>query len=159
MFVEGCFLSEDKISLHFRIRIGDKEIEVTGATEYVKQLLERLVPNYLETQAVVGPKGKAPPTVSEVPGIEQTDSGPVITSPKKGELSQVEVLGLLLYASLDHASTSKDLIRLTKGSGVDVPVTARLTIMKGRVVHLPDKRWKLSVQGEKWVETEILPKL
>lgn len=150
---------KDENSLHFRIKIGDKEIEVTGSTEYVRQLLERLIPSYLEAPSIPMPKGKASVPVLQIPGIEQTDSGPAITSPKKAELSQPEVIGLLLYASPDHASTSKDLIRLTMLSGEKFPVNSRLASMKGRVVKLPDKRWKLSAQGEKWVETEIFPKV
>lgn len=152
-------MSEDKVPLHFRIKIGDKEIEVTGSSEYVKQLLEKLVPTYIETRAVVGSKVEASILPNHIPGIEQTDSGPVITSPKKAELSQTEVIALLLYASPNRANTSKDLIRLTKESGFDIAVAARLTEMRGRVVHLSDKRLKLSGEGAKWVNTQILPKL
>lgn len=151
-------MSEINNSLQFRIKIGDKEIEVKGPGKYVEQLLDKLVPIFLETPAVTVPKAKTS-APGEVPGIEQTDSGPVITSSKKTELSQFEVVGLLLYASPEHTNHSKNLIKSAEESGLNVPVGSRLTMMKGRVVHLSDKRWRLSAQGEKWIEEKVLPKL
>jgi hypothetical protein len=151
-------LSEISNSLHFRIKIGDKEIEVNGSGNYVEHLLERLVPEFLEAPALTVPKAKAA-ALGKLPGVEQTDSGPIITSSNKAKLSHFEVVGLLLYASPEHTNYSKNLIKSAEESGFKVPVGSRLTMMKGRVVHLSGKRWKLSAEGEKWVEEEVLPKL
>ncbi|MGA8905577.1 MAG: hypothetical protein WB661_11300 [Candidatus Bathyarchaeia archaeon] len=147
-------MSDGKLS--FRVKIGEKEIEVNGDSTYVKELLDKLLPAFLEAKAAA----LKPDTISDVvPGVEQSANGPVITSPRKTALSHAEALGVLLLASPEQANLSKTLTMLARDSGLNIRVTGRLSEMKGRVVKLPDNRWKLSAQGVEWVKRGVLPKL
>ncbi len=93
--------------------------------------------------------------------IEFTRDGPIIVS--KGKLTHYEAIGLILYASAGRMSTAHRLNRLLEYSGIRSRVSSRLNEMAKRgLVYKPDPsdpNWKLTLQGERWVEQEILTKI
>lgn len=96
--------------------------------------------------------------------VEWTVNGPVIIAPEKAKLSQYEAIALLLYASKEQKADPKTIALLLQSSGFKVSnVSARLKEMaeNGRVFK-PDPKdvlWKLSAQGQMWVEKAIIPKI
>jgi predicted transcriptional regulator len=82
---------------------------------------------------------------------------------EKAKLSQYEAIGLLLYAFKEQKADPKTIALLLQNSGIKVSnVSARLKEMadSGRVFK-PDPKdvmWKLSAQGQMWVEKTIIPK-
>jgi hypothetical protein len=92
--------------------------------------------------------------------VELTTTGPIITSREK--LTHYEAVGLVLYASDRRSNTATQISQLLASSGIKCMVPARLNEMTKRgLVFKPDPAkpdWKLTTQGEKWVEEEILTK-
>jgi len=150
-----------------RIRLGIKtpfgEIEVSGETasdvldalakldqEFLIEINER-VSALLATQARDDLKGI----------VEVGRDGPVIVTKKK--LSHYEAIGLILYITKDHLSSSRELKRRLAASGKKVTVPARLHEMRrrGHIFKPVEKAplYKLSTKGVKWIEEEVLPKL
>jgi hypothetical protein len=68
-----------------------------------------------------------------------------------------------LYASEDKKNTAAHLQKLLESSGIKCMVPARLNEMTKRgQVFKPDPNrpeFKLTVQGERWVEDDVLSKL
>jgi hypothetical protein len=68
-----------------------------------------------------------------------------------------------LYASEDKKSTAAQITKLLESSGIKCMVPARLNeITKRGQVFKPDPNrpdFKLTIQGERWVEEEVLAKL
>jgi len=94
--------------------------------------------------------------------VELTSEGPIIVAKKK--MSQYEAIGLLLYAVEGRTATASRLRRLLEASGMTgVQVPARLNEMRKRgLVFKPDPSkpdWKLTAQGERWIEEDVLSKL
>lgn len=93
--------------------------------------------------------------------IEPTTEGPVIVT--RENLTHYEAVGLVLYASDDRRNTAAQIQKLLESSGIKSMVPARLNEMTKRgQVFKPDPNkpeFKLTIQGEKWVEDEILTKL
>lgn len=96
--------------------------------------------------------------------IEWGVDGPLIVASEKAKLSQYEAIGLLLYAFKEQKADPKTIALLLQNSGIKVSnVSARLKEMadSGRVFK-PDPKdvvWKLSAQGQMWVEKTIIPKI
>lgn len=96
--------------------------------------------------------------------IEWSVDGPLIVASEKARLSQYEAIGLLLYAFKEQKADPKTIALLLQNSGIKVSnVSARLKEMadSGRVFK-PDPKdvvWKLSAQGQMWVEKTIIPKI
>jgi hypothetical protein len=78
-------------------------------------------------------------------------------------LTHYEAVGLTLYASEERKSTAAQVQRLLESSGIKCMVPARLNEMTKRgQVFKPDPakpEFKLTIQGEKWVEDEVLARL
>jgi hypothetical protein len=78
-------------------------------------------------------------------------------------LTHYEVIGLTLYASEEKKNTGAQIGRLLQSSGIKSMVPARLNEMtkRGQVFKPDPKRpeFKLTVQGERWVEDDVLAKL
>ena len=93
--------------------------------------------------------------------VEFTTEGPVIVTREK--LTHYEAIGLVLYASEDKKNTASKIQRLLESSGIKSMVPARLNEMTKRgQVFKPDPskpEFKLTVQGERWIEDEVLARL
>ena len=93
--------------------------------------------------------------------IEPTTQGPVIVT--RENLTHYEAVGLVLYASDDRRNTAAQIQKLLESSGIKSMVPARLNEMTKRgQVFKPDPNkpeFKLTIQGEKWVEEDVLSKL
>jgi len=93
--------------------------------------------------------------------IEPTTEGPVIVTREK--LTHYEAVGLILYASEEKKSTAAQVTKLLDSSGINAMVPARLNEMTKRgQIFKPDPNkpeFKLTIQGDKWVEEEVLTKL
>jgi hypothetical protein len=68
-----------------------------------------------------------------------------------------------LFASQEKKSTASQIQKLLESSGIKSMVPARLNEMTKRgQVFKPDPsrpEFKLTIQGERWIEDEVLPKL
>jgi hypothetical protein len=78
-------------------------------------------------------------------------------------LTHYEAIGLTLYASENKKGTAAKIQKLLESSGIRCMVPARLNEMTKRgQIFKPDPsrpEFKLTIQGEQWVETEVLTKL
>ncbi|MGO8807099.1 MAG: hypothetical protein ACLQO7_10950 [Candidatus Bathyarchaeia archaeon] len=102
------------------------------------------------------------PSGAQLKGIiEATTEGPVIVT--RENLTHYEAVGLVMYASTERKNTAAQIQRLLESSGIKSMVPARLNEMTKRgQVFKPDPNkpdFKLTIQGEKWVEDEVLTKL
>ncbi|MDH5745416.1 MAG: hypothetical protein OEZ21_00470, partial [Candidatus Bathyarchaeota archaeon] len=92
---------------------------------------------------------------------EFTTEGPVIMTREK--LTHYEAIGLILYASEGKKNTAAQITKLLESSGIKSMVPARLNEMtkRGRVFKPDPNRpeFTLTVQGERWVEEEVLARL
>jgi len=105
---------------------------------------------------------KLTPSGAQLKGIvEPTTEGPVIVT--RENLTHYEAVGLVLYASQDRKNTAAQVTKLLESSGIKSMVPARLNEMTKRgQIFKPDPNkpeFKLTIQGEKWVEEEVLKKL
>jgi len=93
--------------------------------------------------------------------VETTTEGPVIVAHEN--LTHYEAIGLTLYASNEKKSTAAHMAKLLESSGIKCMVPARLNEMTKRgQVFKPDPKkpeFKLTIQGERWVEQDVLAKL
>jgi hypothetical protein len=102
------------------------------------------------------------PSGAQLKGIiESTTEGPVIVT--RENLTHYEAVGLVLYGSDERKNTAAQIQKLLESSGIKSMVPARLNEMTKRgQVFKPDPskpEFKLTIQGEKWVEEEVLTKL
>jgi hypothetical protein len=105
---------------------------------------------------------KLTPSGAQLKGIvEPTTEGPVIVT--RESLTHYEAVGLVLYASQERKNTAAQVTKLLESSGIKSMVPARLNEMTKRgQIFKPDPNkpeFKLTIQGEKWVEEEVLKKL
>jgi hypothetical protein len=149
-----------KIRAIFKTGFGELEVEGESAKELL-EALKTVTPEFIdEVSAVVA--SKVSPAKAGLEGIvELTTEGPVVTTREK--LSHYEAIGLVLYASDKKISTATKIGELLKSSGIKSMVPARLNEMTKRgLVFKPDParpEFKLTVQGEKWIEDEVLLRL
>jgi hypothetical protein len=102
------------------------------------------------------------PSGAQLKGIiEPTTEGPVIVT--RENLTHYEAVGLILYASDDRRNTAAQVQKQLESSGIKSMVPARLNEMTKRgQVFKPDPNkpeFKLTIQGEKWIEKEVLTKI
>jgi len=146
-----------------RIKAPFGEIVLEG--ESPKEILEMLnsIPENFIQEITNLISGKlTPPVKAQLEGIvEFTTEGPVITTRKK--LTHYEAIGLILYSMENNTATAAQISKLLESSGIKSMVPARLNEMTKRgLVFKPNPSrpdYKLTVQGKKWVEDEVLPKL
>jgi hypothetical protein len=151
------------VKIKARVKTGFGEIEVEG--ESTQELLEALrsvtVEFVGEVNSVVSSRFAASAKAGLEGIVELTTEGPVVTTREK--LSHYEAIGLVLYAFEKKTSTTTQISQLLKSSGIKSMVPARLNEMTKRgLVFKPDParpEFKLTVQGEKWIEDEVLPRL
>ncbi len=150
-----------KIKAHIKTGFGKIEVEGESLQELL-EMLKKMTPEFLNEMNKVVSVKLAPPVKTQLEGIiELTTEGPVITTREK--TSHYEAIGLVLFASEKKENTSSQINKLLLSSGIKSMVPARLNEMTKRgLVFKPDPSkpdFKLTVQGEKWVEDEVLPRL
>ena len=145
-----------------RIKIPFGEVVIEGETpEEILSILETMPENFLEKLSDFV-SDRLIPSGAQLKGIvELTTEGPLIVTREK--LTHYEAVGLVLYASEDKTNTAAQITRLLESSGIKSMVPARLNEMTKRgQVFKPDPRkpdFKLTIQGEKWIEEEVLSKI
>ncbi|MCW4008243.1 MAG: hypothetical protein NWF09_06110 [Candidatus Bathyarchaeota archaeon] len=145
-----------------RIKTPFGEIVIQGENpKEILEVLENIPENFLEKLSDFV-SNKLTPSGAQLKGIvELTTEGPVIVAREK--LTHYEAVGLILYASPDKTNTAAQITKLLESSGIKIMVPARLNEMTKRGhVFKPDPNkpeFKLTIQGEKWVEDEVLSKL
>jgi len=150
-----------KIKTHIKAPFG--EIVLSAETpQEILQMLDSVPQDFLEKVNSLISTKLVPPSKIKLQGIvETTTEGPVITTREK--ITHYEAVGLLLFASENKTSTAAQLSRLLESSGIKCMVPARLNEMTKRgLVFKPNPskpEFKLTVQGERWIEEEVLPKL
>ena len=146
-----------------KIKASFGEIVVEGETpKEILELLRSMPQNFIEEVNSIVSTKLVPPAEAQLKGIvEFTTEGPVITTRQK--ITHYEAIALVLYAMENKTSTASQISRLLESSGIKAMVPARLNEMTKRgMVFKPDPsrpEFKLTIQGEKWVEEEVIPKL
>jgi hypothetical protein len=145
-----------------RIKTAFGEVVIEGETP--KEILDLLatIPDDFVEKLSGFVSERLTPSGAQLKGIvEQTTEGPVIVT--RESLTHYEAVGLILYASEDKRNTAAQITKLLESSGIKAMVPGRLNEMTKRgQVFKPDPNkpdFKLTIQGEKWVEDEVLSKL
>lgn len=149
-----------RVKAHIKTPFG--EIVVEGETpQEILSILETFPENFMEkiSNAV---SSKLVPSTAQLKGIvEFTTEGPVVIT--RENLTHYEAIGLILYASDEHKNTASQIQKLLESSGIKCMVPARLNEMTKRgQVFKPDPtkpEFKLTIQGERWIEDEVLSRL
>ena len=145
-----------------RIKTPFGEVVIEGETpKEILSMLETMPENFVEKLSDFV-SDRLMPSGAQLKGIvELTTEGPVIVTREK--LTHYEAVGLVLYASEDKTNTASQISKLLESSGIKSMVPARLNEMTKRgQVFKPDPSkpdFKLTIQGEKWVEDEVISKL
>jgi len=145
-----------------RIKTSFGEIIVDGETpQEILNILETMPENFVEKLSDFV-SSRLTPSGSQLKGIiEPTTEGPVIVT--RENLTHYEAVGLIMYASENRSNTAAQITKLLESSGIRSMVPARLNEMTKRgQVFKPDPNkpdFKLTIQGEKWIEEEVLSKL
>jgi hypothetical protein len=145
-----------------RIKTPFGEIVVEGESpQEVLSILETFPENFMEKISNAVSSRLVPSGAQLKSIVESTTEGPVIITREK--LTHYEAIGLTLYASEEKKNTAARVTKLLESSGIKSMVPARLNEMTKRgQVFKPDPNrpeFKLTMQGERWVEDEILAKL
>ncbi len=149
-----------KVEARIKTPFGEVRVEGENAAE-VLSLMDTFPQDFIEkvgnfvTNRVI-------PSGAQMKGIvESTTEGPVIVA--RENLTHYEAIGLTLYASNEKKSTAAQIQKLLESSGIKSVVPARLNEMTKRgQVFKPDPNrteFKLTMQGERWVEDEVLARL
>lgn len=149
-----------RIQAKIKTAFGEVVFEGESAKE-ILDLVESVPADFVEKLSGYVSE-KLTPSGAQLKGIiEQTTEGPVVVT--RENLTHYEAVGLVLYASEDRRNTAAQIQRLLESSGIKSMVPARLNEMTKRgQVFKPDPNkpdFKLTIQGEKWVEDEVLSKL
>jgi len=149
-----------RIEARIKTPFGEIVIEGENAKE-ILSMLETMPENFVEKLSDFV-SNKLTPSGAQLKGIvELTTEGPVIVTREK--LTHYEAVGLILYASQDKTNTAAQITKLLESSGIKSMVPARLNEMTKRgQVFKPDPsktEFKLTIQGEKWIEDDVISKL
>ena len=145
-----------------RIKTPFGEVVIEGETpQEILDMLSIIPENFVEKLSDFV-SNRLTPSGAQLKGIiEPTTEGPVVVT--RENLTHYEAVGLVLYASDERKNTAAKVQRLLESSGIKSMVPARLNEMTKRgQVFKPDPtrpEFKLTIQGEKWVEDGILSKL
>ncbi|HKM60651.1 MAG TPA: hypothetical protein VJY36_07250 [Candidatus Bathyarchaeia archaeon] len=145
-----------------RIKTPFGEVIVEGENpQEILDMLGLIPENFVETLSDFV-SDRLTPSGAQLKGIiEATTEGPVIVT--RENLTHYEAVGLVMYASTERKNTAAQIQKLLESSGIKSMVPARLNEMTKRgQVFKPDPNkpdFKLTMQGEKWVEDEVLTKL
>ena len=149
-----------RIEARIKTPFGEVIIEGENPQE-ILSMLETIPENFVETLSDFV-SSRLTPSGAQLKGIvETTTEGPVIVT--RENLTHYEAVGLVLYASEKKKNTAAQVTKLLESSGIKSMVPARLNEMTKRgQVFKPDPNkpeFKLTIQGEKWIEEEVLSKL
>jgi hypothetical protein len=149
-----------RIQVRIKAPFGEILVEAENPAEVLKTL-ETFPEGFVEEISELV-SNRLAPSVLQLKGIvEQTTEGPVIVVHEN--LTHYESIGLTLYASENKKGTAAQIQKLLESSGIRCMVPARLNEMTKRgQIFKPDPsrpEFKLTIQGEQWVETEVLAKL
>ena len=150
-----------KVRVRVKAPFGEIVVEGESAQEILKTL-KTMPPQFVNEVGELISSNLTPSLTTQLDGIiEITTEGPIITTREK--LTHYEAIGLVLFASDEKTSTATQIKRLLASSGIRSMVPARLNEMTKRgIVFKPDPAkpdFKLTTQGERWVEEEVLAKL
>jgi len=145
-----------------RIKTPFGEVVIEGETpKEILSMLETMPADFVEKLSDFVSNRLLPSGVQLKGVVEATTEGPVIVTREK--LTHYEAVGLVLYASDERKNTAAHVSKLLESSGIKSMVPARLNEMTKRgQVFKPDPskpEFKLTIQGEKWVEDDVLAKL
>ena len=150
-----------KIRVRVKAPFGEIVVEGDSAQE-ILTTLKTMPPQFVNEVGGLISLNLSPSIKTQLDGvIELTTEGPIITTREK--LTHYEAIALILFASDQNSSTATQIKRLLASSGIRSMVPARLNEMTKRgMVFKPDParpEFKLTTQGERWVEEEVLAKL
>jgi hypothetical protein len=150
-----------KIRVRVKAPFGEVVIEGEKAQE-ILETLKTMPPQFVNEVSNLISSNLTPSLKTQLDGIiELTTEGPILTTREK--LTHYEAIALIMFASEQHTSTATQLKKLLASSGIRSMVPARLNEMTKRgIVFKPDParvELKLTTQGERWVEDEVLTKL
>jgi hypothetical protein len=149
-------------SVKARIKTSFGELVIEGENpQEILDVLASMPDNFVEKLSDFV-SNRLVPSGAQLKGIiEPTTEGPVIVT--RENLTHYEAVGLVLYASNERKNTAAQVTKLLESSGIKSMVPARLNEMTKRgQVFKPDPskpEFKLTIQGEKWIEDEVLSKL
>lgn len=149
-----------RIEARIKTPFGEVTIEGENPQEILDML--GLIPENFVEKLSDFVSDRLTPSGAQLKGIlEATTEGPVIVT--RENLTHYEAVGLVLYASTERKNTAAQIQKLLESSGIKSMVPARLNEMTKRgQVFKPDPNkpdFKLTIQGEKWVEDEVLTKI
>jgi hypothetical protein len=150
-----------RVEVHIKTSFGEIVVEGENPQE-VLSLLEAFPKDFVENISNMVSSKLVPSAAVQLKGIiEFTTEGPVLITREK--LTHYEAIGLILYASEGRQNTATQVQKLLESSGIKCMVPARLNEMvkRGQVFKPDPKRpeFKLTVQGERWIEDEVLARL
>ena len=150
-----------KIKVRVKAPFGEIVVDGESAQEIIS-ILKTIPPQFMNEVGSLISSNLTSSLKTQLNGvIELTTEGPIITTRKK--LTHYEAIALILFASDQNSSTAAQTKRLLASSGIRSMVPARLNEMTKRgVVFKPDPtrpEFRLTTQGERWVEEEVLEKL
>ena len=150
-----------KIRVRIKAPFGEIFVEGDSAQEILATLKDMPSELMSDIGNLISAK-LTPPIKTQLEGIvELTTEGPIITTREK--LTHYEAIGLVLFSSDKKTSKATRISRLLASSGIRSMVPARLNEMTKRgMVFKPDParpEFKLTTQGERWIEEEVLVKL
>lgn len=149
-----------KVEARMKTPFGEIVVEGENAQE-VLSTLEAFPTDFMEKIASFVSNRLMPSGVQLKGMVEFTTEGPVIMTHES--LTHYEAIGITLYASEDKKNTAAQIQRLLESSGIKCMVPARLNEMTKRgQVFKPDPNrpeFRLTTQGERWVEDNVLAKL
>ncbi len=150
-----------KVIVKIKTAFGEIIMDGENPQEILK-MLEDFPGDFMEKTSDLVSTKFTPTAAVQLKGVvELTTEGPVLVT--SGKLTHYEAIGLVLYASKGKKNTSAQIKKLLASSGVRSMVPARLNEMTKRgQVFKPDPtkpEFKLTVQGERWVEDEVLVRL
>ena len=150
----------NKIEVRIKAPFGEILVEAENPAE-VLSILETFPEGFVEKITEIVSNRLTPSGVQLKGIVEQTTEGPVIVAHEN--LTHYEAIGITLYASEAKKVTAAQIQKLLESSGIKCMVPARLNEMTKRgQVFKPDPNrpeFKLTIQGEQWVEEEVLAKL
>ncbi len=150
-----------KIKARLKMPFGEIILEGENPQEIVR-LLQEIPEDFIEiVSSLAALKLTSTPSMHLHGLVEMTTEGPVIVTGEK--LTHYEAIGIVLYASEGKENTSATISRLLESSGIRSMVPARLNEMtkRGHVFKPNPNRaeYRLTVQGERWIEDEVLSRL